>query len=147
MIRLSRLTDYGIQLLAEFARRPELGFNARDLSISADIPEPTVRKLLKLLSRAGLLSSRRGSGGGYTLARSPDDISIEEIVTALEGPVAVTACNVPGGEACERQAACSLSANWQRVNDAIRGALTGLTLRQMVGPLPASWRPTPRENP
>lgn len=137
MVRISRLTDYGIQLLATFAKRPEEGFNSRGLADAAGIPEPTVRKLLKVLSKAQLLVSRRGAQGGYRLARSPEQISIGEIIAAIEGPVAMTRCNEPGGEGCERERYCPLRGNWQAVNQSIQNTLAHLTLLQMIGSLPA----------
>lgn len=135
MVRLSRLADYGIQLLGAFARRPDEGFNSRDLAEEAQIPEPTVRKLLKALSRAQLLVSRRGVQGGYRLARPPEQITVAQIIAAIEGPIALTECNVPGGESCERQARCPMRGNWQTVNQVIQGTLAHLTLRQMIGQL------------
>ncbi len=69
------------------------------------------------------------------------------MVTALEGPVAVTVCNEPGEARCDRKASCPLRDNWERVNDAIRGALSDLTLAQMVGTLPTAWRNPSQERP
>jgi FeS assembly SUF system regulator len=142
MVRISRLSDYGIQLLATLARQPGEGHNSRGLADSAAIPEPTVRKLLKVLSKANLLISRRGAQGGYRLARSPDEISVGEIIAAIEGPVALTRCNEPGGDACDREQSCPLRGNWQAVNQAIQGTLAHLTLSQMAAPSePAAPRP------
>lgn len=135
MVRISRLTDYGIQLLAALAREPGQGHNARDLSAQAGMPEPTVRKLLKLLSRAGLLASRRGAHGGYALARAPGEITIAEIIEAIEGPIAMTECNDPGGD-CERRGTCPVQSSWQRINQTIQGALAGVTLSHLAGALP-----------
>ena len=132
MVRISKLSDYAVQLLAALARSPERALNARDLSAAAGIAEPTVRKLLKALSRAQLLISRRGVLGGYRLARPPEKISVAEILEAIEGPVALTECNVPGGKLCERQSHCGMRKTWQSVNRVIYGALDHLTLSQMA---------------
>jgi FeS assembly SUF system regulator len=137
MVRISKLSDYAIQLLAAFVREPPLALNARDVSGLAGIPEPTVKKLLKLLSRAGLLESRRGALGGYRLSRDPEAITITEIIAAVDGPIALTECNEPGGDRCVRQTVCPLRGNWQRVNKVIEGALSHLTLSQMAGTLSA----------
>ena len=132
MVRISRLSDYGIQLLAAFARQPGEALTSHQVADEADIPEPTVRKLLKVLSRAQLLLSRRGAQGGYRLARPPEQISVAEIIAAVEGPIAMTECNVPGGEGCERSKDCPMKGTWHAVNELIQGTLSNLTLSQMV---------------
>ena len=139
MVRISRLTDYGIQLMAALSRAPSRALNARDLSGLAGMPEPTVRKLLKSLVRAHLLVSTRGVRGGYRLGREAQEITVAQIIAAIEGPLAVTRCNEPGADACERQQSCPLQQNWRLVNQAIQGALSNLTLSQMAGTLPADW--------
>jgi Rrf2 family protein len=103
------------------------------------MPGPTVRKLLKLLSHSGLLASTRGAHGGYRLGREASSITVEEIIATIEGPVAMTECNAPGAQTCERRDRCPVKANWQQVNRAIHSALEHLTLSQMAGPLPESW--------
>ncbi len=132
MVRISRLSDYGIQLLAAFARRPAEALTSHQVADEAGIPEPTVRKLLKVLSKARLLLSRRGVQGGYRLARAPEQISVAEIIAAVEGPIALTECNVPGGEGCERSRDCPVKGTWHAVNQLIQGTLSSLTLSQMV---------------
>jgi FeS assembly SUF system regulator len=139
MVRISRLTDYAIQLMAELARAPQAALNARDLSGLSGTPEPTVRKLLKSLVRARLLVSTRGVRGGYRLGRAAQEITVAQIIAAIEGPIAVTRCNEPGEETCERKASCPLQQNWRQVNQAIHGALSNLTLSNMAGTLPADW--------
>ena len=84
-------------------------------------------KILKGLARAGLLVSHRGAKGGYGLARPAHAISVADIIVALEGPIALTACIEHGPGECEIEALCPARANWQRINDAIREALEGIT--------------------
>ncbi|HEY3448320.1 MAG TPA: SUF system Fe-S cluster assembly regulator [Myxococcales bacterium] len=134
MVRISRLSDYGIQLLGAFARQPGEALTSHQVADAAAIPEPTVRKLLKVLSKAQLLVSRRGVQGGYRLARAPEQITVAEIITAVEGPIAMTECNVPGGEACDRSKDCRMKGTWHTVNQLIQGTLSNLTLSQMVAP-------------
>ena len=131
MVRISRLSDYGVQMLAALARRPGEGLSSRGVAEAADIPEPTVRKLLKALSKAQLLISRRGVQGGYWLARPPEEISVAEIIAAIEGPIALTECNVPGDNRCERKS-CPMRGSWQAINQLIQGTLSHLSLSQMV---------------
>ena len=85
MVRLSKLTDYALVVMSCMARGSNRSSrNARDLSLELQVPLPTVSKLLKVLLRSGLLISQRGIKGGYSLSRKPDEISLAEIIAALE---------------------------------------------------------------
>jgi FeS assembly SUF system regulator len=139
MLRLTKLTDYGIVLLTHFAQHSERDAqNARELALETRLPLPTVGKLLKELTHAGLLVSHRGKDGGYALARGPERISVAEIIAALEGPIAITECNnVTDPGLCEHETGCPVRANWQVVNRAIREALEKISLAEMAHPLPS----------
>ncbi len=132
MIRMNKLTDYGVVLLTTFAHEPALGISARELSVRTEIPQPTVVKLLKTLLKAGLLVSQRGTKGGYALARSPEEIPVAAIIEALEGPLAITECSLPG--TCAHERGCPARPNWKAVNDVIHDALARLTLADMTRP-------------
>ena len=137
MIRMTRLADYGIVLLTYFARDPDKTMhNSRDVAAAARLPLPTVNKILKALTRKGLLVSHRGVKGGYSLARRPEEISVADIITATEGPVALTQCtqSLPG--LCVQESCCPVHGNWQRINDAIRLALESVKLSEMARPFP-----------
>lgn len=134
MIRMNKLTDYGVVLLTTFARDPGQGISARELSLRTGIPQPTVVKLLKTLLKAGLLVSQRGTKGGYSLARAPEEVPVASVIEALEGPLAITECGVPG--ACEHERRCPARPNWTAVNEVIHEALSRLTLAQMTRPAP-----------
>jgi FeS assembly SUF system regulator len=134
MLRLSKMTDYGIVLLAHVASCPTRPWHtARDLSAFSHLPLPTVSKVVKTLVRAGLLESRRGAKGGYTLARPAESLPMVEVITALEGPVALTACAAhPGtGRRCDIQNTCPTRAPWHRLNALVIGALANVTLADM----------------
>ncbi|MGQ0534509.1 MAG: SUF system Fe-S cluster assembly regulator [Methanobacteriota archaeon] len=134
MLRISRLTDYGILLLTHFARGSSQGVhNARDLAAETEIPLPTVSKLLKSMTKAGLLVSHRGVQGGYSLAKAPSAITVEEVITALEGPIALTMCSEGPGN-CELEHDCLTRSNLQLVNQAIKGALDGIRLSDLTTP-------------
>jgi Rrf2 family protein len=93
VIRLGKLTDYGLLLMCQIARRPVSEWHtARGLAVDCRLPLPTVSKILKTLLQSGLLESQRGMKGGYILARDPSLIPITEIISALEGPFALTEC-------------------------------------------------------
>ena len=133
MIRLSRLTDYGIVLMSYMAEHRERAINAAELAAVAQLPLPTVGKLLRLLAREELLVSQRGVKGGYTLAHAPDEISIAAIIRALEGPIALTACTTAPSGDCEYEPQCPVRRPWQRINRAVRDALEQITLADMSG--------------
>jgi len=135
MVRISRLTDYGIVLLSHMARTPARAQSAAELALELQLPLPTVSKLLGLLSKAGLLASHRGAKGGYALAAAPDTISIARIVEALEGPVSLTMCSGDAVSDCEYEALCPLPGHWKKINGAIRDALEGISL-EAIGALP-----------
>jgi FeS assembly SUF system regulator len=131
MIRMSKLTDYAIVLLAHLARSGGT-LTAQELGSRSGVPLPTVSKLCKELSKAGLVLSHRGRHGGYGLARPAERISVAEIVEALEGPIALTDCTSPNRVACGIEATCPAKASWDPVSRAIQDALQGLPLSAIV---------------
>src|SRR5688572_18882356 len=131
MIRLNKLTDYGIVLMTYVARHPEGRIhNVPDLAKEASLPLPTVSKILKILAKGGLLSSHRGVKGGYELSRPAQEISLSEIVAALDGPIAITECSTHGKRRCELELLCPARSNLQLINGAVLQALEGITLAQ-----------------
>jgi FeS assembly SUF system regulator len=132
MIRISKLTDYGIVLLTHLAKDVERDvFSTRELAEESRLPLPTVEKLLKKLSRSELLVSERGVNGGYRLAREPGRITIADVITSLEGPIGLTEC-VAHADACGLEGFCPTKTHWKKINDAILGALSGLTLAELA---------------
>src|SRR5437867_13316945 len=124
MIRMRRLTDYGIVLLAHLARNPARApCNARCLASEAHLPVPTVSKILKALARAGLLVAHRGVKGGCSLARRPEDISMAQIISAMEGPIAITERGDDARRICEYERWCPLGTSAQSPKRAILDAL------------------------
>lgn len=138
MLRMSKLTDYGTLVLAQLASGERGLKSAGQVAAATRIAQPTVRKLLKSLTRAGLVVSERGAQGGYALARAPEQISAAQIIDALEGPVAITECSSAGGH-CDLEAHCRVGRAWQRINESIRIALGDVSLADLqvrTGPLP-----------
>jgi FeS assembly SUF system regulator len=133
MLKLGKLTDYGTVLMTALAADAAHPHSAQDLATRTGIPLTTVAKLLKLLGKGALVESIRGARGGYRLARSPRDISVADIVAALEGPIALTQCSVHDG--CSIEHHCGVRSNWRVINDAIRTALGSVTLADMTAPL------------
>ena len=134
MLRLSNLADYGVVVMTAAARAADDGRLASSAQIAqlTAIPAPTVAKLMGLLGRAGLLLSQRGVGGGFALARNPRDISLADIVEAIDGPISLTHCGQPGAECCSISAGCLVRPHWTPVNRAVRQALAGVSLAELA---------------
>ncbi|MDI4660698.1 MULTISPECIES: SUF system Fe-S cluster assembly regulator [Cobetia] len=135
MLKLSKMTDYAAVVMARIAREPDSAHAAIDLAESVQLPHPTVSKTLKALVRAGLLESRRGALGGYRLARPASQITASDIISAIEGPVAVTECSHADGD-CELVNTCGVADNWQRVSYAISELLGSVTLAHLASSAP-----------
>ncbi|MFG6667578.1 SUF system Fe-S cluster assembly regulator [Halomonas sp. HNIBRBA4712] len=135
MLKLSRLTDYAAVVMAQIARHPDTAHAAADLAGAVKLPHPTVSKTLKMLVKAGLLTSQRGAQGGYRLARPASHITAADIIAAIEGPVAMTECSHAEGE-CELAGSCGVSDNWQRVSVALRTLLESVTLSHLADSAP-----------
>ncbi|AOX17092.1 SUF system Fe-S cluster assembly regulator [Kozakia baliensis] len=129
MLRLSKLADYATVLLVQLGRHDNLT-TATALASETGVPEPTVAKLLKGLAADGLVVSHRGARGGYRLAQPLEEISVANVITAVDGPIAITAC--VDGRSCEARATCNLSGHWDMVNNAIRETLMSISLADMA---------------
>lgn len=147
MIRLSRLSDYGIVILTRLAREQGRALPASTLAQSTAVSAAMTGKVLKLLARADLLTSQRGAHGGYALSRPPTAVSVAEIIEALDGPIALTSCVDPTAGECGIERLCPARANWQRINRAIRDALNGITLADMAQAMPEAFRAPPDPEP
>jgi FeS assembly SUF system regulator len=135
MLRMSKMTDYGTVVMTYLAREPDRVHNAQEVAANVHVPPATVSKILKILARGELLTPQRGAKGGYMLARPPTHITVADILDAMEGqPVGLTECASSPG-ACVQESSCSARGSWQRINDAIRDALEGVTLEQMATPV------------
>lgn len=133
MIRLTKIADYGFVLLARMAERGEV-CAARELAEECGVPHAMTGRILKALAKAGLLASRRGIRGGYSLARPAEAISAADVVTALEGPIAIAECLEGDSCGCGPGANCRARSHWGRVNATLLEALRGLTLEKLARP-------------
>ncbi|WP_423141393.1 SUF system Fe-S cluster assembly regulator [Parablastomonas sp. CN1-191] len=133
-MRLSSMADYAVVTMSAAARHcGHARVSAAQLAEETGLPAPTVQKLVSRLTAAGLLRSTRGAGGGLKLARPAAAISLADIVEAVEGPIALTACVDHGRHDCELEGACSVRPHWAIVNDTLRGALAGVSLTRLAG--------------
>lgn len=137
MLRVTKLTDYATVVLTVLASRSGEILSANELAEQAGLESPTVSKILKPLAQAGLVSGLRGVRGGYRLARGADEITLIEIVEAMEGPLAITECSQDHSQ-CGIAHQCGVRSNWRLINDVVADALRGVTLAQMLNPLSRS---------
>jgi FeS assembly SUF system regulator len=136
MIRLGKLTDYGLVLMTCMANNQDRSVRtARDLAVESRLPRPTVSKLLKELLQGGLLVSQLGINGGYSLARTPREISVAEIIAVLEGPIALTECSTDVSGLCDLEPCCPIKNNQRIISQAVRGALGNVMLSDLIQPL------------
>lgn len=142
MLRLSKLSDYAVVVMMRLDATPAGGVQtAPGIAAITGVAEPTVAKVLKQLAQAGLVASTRGARGGYALARPLDRVAITDVIAAVEGPIALTACVDGATEVCECEGRCQARGRWDLVNDAIRTALSTITIADMIqGALPPALR-------
>ena len=134
MLRISKLADYSTVIMVHLAKQGDKLCNARDISAETHLALPTVSKLLKRLLASGLLISFRGVTGGYRLQRSPAEISIADIIYALEGRAALTECSAHSNS-CSLQSVCSIQDNWRLISQAIETALESVSLEALSVPM------------
>jgi FeS assembly SUF system regulator len=134
MLRISKLTDYAIMVMVELNEARGEVLSAQTLAARSHLELPTVSKVLKLLSRAGLVQSFRGVNGGYSMDREAATISVAEIIAAIEGPIAMTECSIEVG-LCSQEHNCTLRGNWQRISSAVARAMESVTLDEMSKPI------------
>lgn len=131
MLRVSRLTDYATAVMTCIAAHPQDVFSTAQIADETRLELPTVSKLLKALGQATLVESFRGVNGGYRLARAPSDISLAEIVEAMEGPIGMTECSLAEGH-CDRESQCGVRGSWQLVSSVLDSALRSVSLADML---------------
>src|ERR1700756_5409123 len=134
MFKLGKLTDYGTVVMTALAVQPEALRNAHELAEETHVAAPTVAKLLKQLAKDGRVEPTRAAPGASPLARPPAQITVADVVCALEGPIALTQCAMHEG-GCSIESHCGVRGNWRLINTAIRQALESVPLAQMAEPM------------
>ena len=146
MMRLSRLADFAVVLMTHVAQHHERVHTASQAAVATQLPTPTVAKVLARLCRGGLLTSIRGVKGGYRLARPAAEISVGAIVSALDGPIALTQCIKLGPGRCEVEAVCPSRVGLLHINVAVHKALDDVSLADIAAPAPAFQTPARLES-
>lgn len=134
MLRLSKLTDYATVILSVMAKDEIQVHAAMEIAATTGIALPTVSKILKLLVNADVLISTRGAKGGYALARMPEEINIATVISALEGPIALTECSI-SRQGCKQASGCDIKGSWNLINQTIHSALESVTLADLIRPV------------
>ena len=133
-MRLTHLADYAVVLMTAAARRDASArLTATELSDDTGVPLPTAQKLMQQLAAHGLLVGHRGQGGGYALARPVNEISLADIVEAVEGPIVMTMCADGVNHECLLDAHCRVKPHMGIVGNAVRGALGAVSLEHLAG--------------
>jgi Rrf2 family protein len=133
-MRLTAQADYAIVMMSAAARhRCGTRLSATLLSAETGVPLPTAQKLMQRLAGAGLLSSMRGTGGGFRLTRPAAAINLADIIEAIEGPIAMTTCVDAHRDDCALDGHCLTKPHWGAINGAVRGALAAVPLTQLAG--------------
>src|SRR6266567_1137845 len=134
-MRLTHLADYAVVLMTAAARQPAgARLSATELAAETGVPLPTAQKLMGQLAASGLLSSVRGAGGGFALSRPAADISLADVVEAVEGPIALTMCSDSNNHECLLDKHCRVKPHIGIVGNAVRGALGAVSLTQLCSP-------------
>jgi FeS assembly SUF system regulator len=134
MLKITRLSDYAVAVLGQLANSEAGVHTAKGLAERTGLPLPAVSKILKSLARSKVVDSQRGVQGGYRLARQASRVSVAEVIEAVEGPVALTDCGDDSNSECEFTGQCSVKANWLRINQVVRRALSNISVQDMILP-------------
>jgi Rrf2 family protein len=136
MLRLSKKADYALIAMKHLALRGDRGSSsAREIAEQYTIPIELLAKVLQRLVRAGLLASHQGTRGGYQLVRTPDRITVADVIQAIDGPVTVTACSTEEGT-CEQYERCNVRDPLWRVRERILAALAECTIAELTSDAP-----------
>jgi Rrf2 family protein len=132
MLRLTKKADYGLMALKFLAEHPQtVALSAKDIAEGYHIPPQLLAKILQRLAKVGLVRSTAGMNGGYTLARAASDISVLEVLLAVDGPLFLTACS-SGPRPCDLTDSCTIKEPMARVNDSITELLSGIRIGDLV---------------
>jgi len=140
VLRVSKFTDYAVVVLSRLEAEGGVQ-TAPGLALGTGIAEPTVAKVLKMLSQAALVEGLRGARGGYRLLRPLSSVSLSEVIVSMDGPIALTACVDGSTAGCEVSSVCAVKGRWDLVNDSIQHALAAITLADMrTASVPPAFR-------
>lgn len=132
MIKLGKLTDYAVAVAVQLSREGDTPRSASHIAEKTGLPEPTVAKVLKKLSQEKVVDSARGAAGGYRLSQAASAVTIRHIIEAMDGPIAITTCVDESETSCTSGVSCPARGKWGPVNEAIKAALSAVTIADMA---------------
>ena len=133
MLRLTTRIDYGVRALVRLAMGENTVMTAHEISEKEKVPIQFLEQIMVSLRRAGMVKSVRGPGGGYTLTKSPSEISLLEVFKTLEGPLALTKCLDPSGlQTCEHEAFCTVKVLFHKLQNKLEEMLSEISLSDLV---------------
>lgn len=135
MLQLTRKTEYALIAIAQLARVGPRVVSAREIAEEHMVPLPLLMNVLKKLNRAGVVNSMRGARGGYVLATRPEELTLADVIEAVEGPVHLTRCanlNEEGGRVCGLESSCPIRRSLVRVHQRLHGFLRGVTVAEIA---------------
>lgn len=135
MLRIGKMTDYAMLIMSHMAKTPGSILSATSLADALHLTAPTVSKILKMLSDASLVNSIRGAEGGYLLSKPAAEISVADIIAAMEGDLALTEC-CESSSLCAIDSMCTMRGNWKKINKMVNSMLSRLSVQDMLKPLP-----------
>ncbi len=132
MLRLTKKADYGLMALKYLAEQPrQAALSAKEIAEAYHIPPQLLAKILQRLAKVGLVRSTAGTNGGYALARDAAEITVFEVIRAVDGPLFLTACS-SGPRPCDLTDSCTIKEPMARVNESIMELLTGIRIGDLV---------------
>ncbi len=136
MLSLTRKTDYALVAMVDLADQADRRWSSRDIANRCDLPFPVLTNILKQLTQHGLVTAVRGPHGGYQLARRADEITLIDLIEAIEGPSRLTLCCQDSSEtdakSCDIESSCRIKSPVRKVHEGLRNVLGHVTLAQIA---------------
>ena len=130
MLKISKLTDYATAIVL-FLQKDNALHSSEYIAQRVGLETPTVSKVLKLLTKAHILTSTRGANGGYKLAKDIAQVSLYDVIAAIEGDTAITECTKTDS-LCAQEEGCDTRSGWEKVNNDIKNILLNMTIKRMA---------------
>ncbi|MFQ3307430.1 MAG: FeS assembly SUF system regulator [Candidatus Midichloriaceae bacterium] len=132
MLKITKLTDYATIIISEMCDVKKEFISSSVLSTKTGISESTVVKILKLMTKKGLLLSHRGNAGGYKLEKKLNEISVLDVFSAIEGDLALTSCNLSSKNLCEYSDKCKVKNGWNKLNNLLINTLKNISVEDII---------------
>lgn len=129
-MKISKKSQYGLRAMAYLANNERKFWSIREISEKEGISFNYLEKILSIIEKGGLLKSKKGIQGGYTLAKNPQEITVGEILKTLEGKMSLTECL--GVESCAKEKICKTKKVWKKIQESIEETINSITLKDLI---------------